>query len=190
MTEEARQLIHKKQTEEIYMGIGKFSVEFEQMIHQMGAGIVIMLSVGGLQNQRLAHIVTADLTADPMMGIFKSMVIEILKPQGKEETIFKAIMKDIKEMIATRNKVIHSAWYVGWGGSEDTDYSVAKGIKITKTSNAVEHRSLDYTSADFDAISSKCKQLREFILGITHITINHGSLSKNFDISEEGIIRI
>lgn len=190
MTEEERRAIHKEHTDDIYRSIGKFMVQFEQIVFRMGLTVKLILSKNGLTNPQIGNIITADMTARPMMDMYKSMLLEQLHPIENDEKIIKAILKNITSIIEERNNIIHSTWFVGYGEIDATDFSVAIGQKTAKSSQVIKTKEFRYKSAEFDALSSKCEAILNLINQLMPVVIMGADISKNFAISKDGIVSI
>lgn len=112
---------------ELYPTIGEFVVSFESVCHGMKSGIDVFLQDNGLRNSsRLSDILVGDLTAFPLVNVYRSIVIETQKPNVDEVKIIDNIVKRIIELAEERNRIVHSAWFIDYKSMEDLE----KGLLI------------------------------------------------------------
>lgn len=188
MSPEERQQRHDEQTKEIYAGLGEFVASFELMVFWgLRTPLIQLWSNNSRELQQLVQPAVADLTADPILKIYQatySTAIQqsrlIPEEKAEGERILVDVCKDVRELIQTRNEIIHGTWFIGWASSEDTDFSVASGVKPTNTKNGVEHRKISRTRADFDKHIDECHRLQELLARIAGVVQMGFRFSTNF----------
>jgi len=180
--------IKKELADTVFCEIGRFSVKFEHVCFALRRGISLLLTMNGLENQQLAHIITADQTAHPLKTILQAMIHEITKPEKKEALIIDAVFKRLQGLIETRNNVIHSFWAIGNIGNEKEYIPQAAGHKLTRKKIGARVKDLKYTAEDFTKLCDECTTVetmidRLFICAISkHKLISNQVLSDNFKI--------
>jgi hypothetical protein len=107
-------------------------VKFEHACHAIQFGIIGLLACAGLQNQGVAQIIVAGLTAEPLRKLFQSLVAQSQILNDNEKKILNIMLKRFQELTNERNDIIHSMWFVGWGDENTTDFSQVKGMKYHK----------------------------------------------------------
>ena len=107
MNEEEREEKYKTQTEELYAAIGRFVVKFEHVCQAMYGAILWALQSNGLRTQRLADTILAGHTAEPLLKIFGSLLVEIRNDDEQDRKIVRNFLKRVQELIEKRNNIIH-----------------------------------------------------------------------------------
>lgn len=192
MDEAQRKALHQAQTDGLYAAIGRFAVKFEQLVHAMQTGILILLQSDGLRSQALGNAVLAGLTADPIKRMFRSVVAEILKgsPDSPDQKILNSIMKRVQALIEERNDVIHRVWFIGWASADQTDFSSASSFKHKNTKDGPRFSPREATAQDFDLLSSRAEELMHLVNRVTGSLITGGKLERNFDVDAEGLVTL
>lgn len=180
--------IEKELADKIFCEIGHFLVKFEHVCLALRRGISYLLTMNGLRNQQLAHIITADQTALPLKTILQAMIHEITKPEKGETLIIDAVFKRLQDLIETRNNVIHGCWVIGNIGNEKEYIPQAAGHKLIRKKNGARVKNFKYTAEDFTKLCNECTTMetmidRLFICAISkHKLISNQALSDNFKI--------
>jgi hypothetical protein len=190
MRQSEREDVHDDQTGELYKSIGKCSVKFEHVTLAMQAAITLLLQKGGLRNQRLANVLLADLTAYPLTSIFQAMISESNQLSAEEKIISNKIFTRTKKLIERRNDIIHSNWFVGWAGPDDTDFSEASGMRSTRGKRGVIFKGSKHTTAEFDAFAMECDEVARLLNRLCACVTNDLQISKNLLIDEDGKVQI
>lgn len=188
MSPEERQQRYDEQTKELYAGLGEFVVSFELLVFWgLRLQLIHLWSGNSRGLQQLVQPALADLTADPILKIYQatySTAIQqsSLSPEEKAEgdKILADVCKNVRDLIKTRNEIVHGTWFIGWAGSEDTDFSVAGGVKPTNTKNGVEHRSISRNRGDFDKHIDECRRLKDLLMRLGSVVQTGRPFSTNF----------
>lgn len=183
MDPEQRKL-YISQTNELYQALGGFVSNFELLVQNLRTALVFLMS-GNNGRQDFIQSALAELSADPMLRVFKAtFAIAINECGGDEKQLARGrdVLKDVcrrtQDMIAIRNEIVHGTWFIGWAGVGDEDFSVASGGKTKNTRDGVEHRQIDRTKVEFDLHSESCLQLADLINRL-QVVILH-SETRNF----------
>ena len=188
MSPEERQKRYDEQTKDLYAGLGEFVASFELLIFWgLRRELISLWSGNSRELQQLVQPAVADLTADPILKIYQATYSTAIQQSGlsseeksEGEKILAAVCKDVREIIKTRNEIVHGTWFIGWASSEDTDFSIADGIKPTNTKGGVEHRSISRTRADFDKHIDECRRLKDLLMRIGGVVQMQRPFSTNF----------
>lgn len=189
MNETSRQKKLIQQSDDLYREIGRFVVQFEHMCFELRAGITFTLQKFGLKNQQLAHILTSELTAEPLRTLLQSLLSEIEEFDDSDRKIFKAIFKKAQDLIKSRNDIIHGTWFIGWASEDQTDFRIANGHKLQRKASGLAVKELNYSPKDFMALSEECAETEKLVSRLWVSIINDLKISKNFEIID-GTVRI
>jgi hypothetical protein len=196
MDDEERRKKYEEQTDELYAAIGRFTVKFEHVCHAMSSGILTMLELAGLRNQRIGQAVLAGLTAEPLKTMFRAVLTEYCKDQldDAEQKIIADVMKRVGGLIESRNNIIHRTWFVGWASESQEDFSTVAGIKTINTARGIEFRSLNWNEAEFDQLSEEADELTKLVnrlWGTAYMKIFKSSkFTDNFIRDAAGTVRV
>jgi hypothetical protein len=163
--DEERRKKYEEQTDELYAAIGRFSVKFEHVCWAMHSGILSMLELAGLRNQRVGQAVLAGLTAEPLKTMFRAVLAECCKDRldDAEQKIIADVMKRVGSLIESRNDIIHRTWFVGWAPESQKDFSTVIGANDRNTARGIEIRSLSWNQADFDRLSEEADEMTKLV---------------------------
>jgi hypothetical protein len=148
------------QRDALYVSFGKFVIEFERLCFGMASCVMRLLESQGLQNIAVSKLLVADLTANPLRDLFRSLVSEILKPNKDEEEILKNIFDRIQKAIKTRNMIVHGTCFLADWNNELEDYSLARGFKWSKNKRGFIHKSFEYSANDIDRHTIELRYLQ------------------------------
>ena len=137
-------------------------MKFEHACHAIQFGIIGLLACAGLQNQGVAQIIVAGLTAEPLRKLFQSLVAQSQILNDNEKKILNIMLKRFQELTNERNDIIHSMWFVGWGDENTTDFSQVKGMKYHKNKSGAVFKSFAKTVNNFRELSKKAETLEVF----------------------------
>jgi len=179
---------YDSQTGQLYEAIGKCAVKFEHVCFAMHQGITLLLGQHGLNNQRLARVLLADLTAYPLKSILQAMIAEIVSLPPTDKSICDKIFIRVQKLIERRNDIIHSTWFVGWASSEDTDFSTVSGHKWARGKQGADIKSAIYTSEDFEAFAIECDTVAALINRLWVCIMDSRQLERNFVIDSAGTV--
>lgn len=159
MTPEERAGKFKLQTDELYAGLGRFVVSFEELVGAMRQ--VISLHVAKvpppfhLRQQQVSNIFTADLTADPLARVFRSILLLTLDEYKNQEQrpeiekLLSNLYSRIETINKTRNTFLHGTWFINYASEEQQDFSLAKGMKSTNTAKGLRLDNLEHSAESF-----------------------------------------
>ena len=181
-----RKAKYDSQTGQLYEAIGRCAVKFEHVCFSMHQGITLLLSVNGLQNQRLSQVLLADLTAYPLKSILQALIAEIVSLPPPDKSICDKIFIRIQKLIERRNDIVHSTWFVGWASSEDTDFSMVNGHKWARGKQGADLKQATYASADFDAFANECDAVAALVHRLWGCILASRSLANNFVVDGAG----
>lgn len=179
-----------RQTNEIYQEIGRFAVNFEHVSFAMQFGIRTLLQKSGLKNQQLANIMLADQTAYPLKTMLQVMVVEACNLDKPDLLIANKIFKRVSDLIETRNNVIHSTWFVGWSGVEDTDFSEVDGHKLSKNKGGASVKGFAYKATDFRRLSDECELVTKMLNRLCATATFGRKLSNNFVVGDDDSVHL
>lgn len=185
-----RQEKFEKQTGELYQAIGKCAVKFEHVTFTLQQAITFLLHKGGLQNQRLTHVLLADLTASPLKSIFQAMIPESYPLSGEEQTICDKIFVRTQKLIERRNEIIHSTWFVGWASPTDTDFSEVAGTKQARGKRGADYKNFNHTAMTFEVFARECEQVGDLLRLLSACVSNDYRITNNFLIDADGNVSI
>lgn len=123
-----------------YEKIGRFVVSFEQVINRLRIGVFILLQEYGLEDDEIALAVTADLSANDILGIFRSTFGTYLRhnPKTKLPNVTRALMKRTQALLQRRNELLHSYW----SDEVPENENVSLGYRFTRTREGLDVRKL------------------------------------------------
>jgi len=188
LNDEERRAKYEKETAELYAAIGRFAVQFEHVCHAMTETVQAILHAAGLKNQRLGWAVLAGLTAEPLRAIFGATLAEVRKDADDLKIIGK-LLSNVQELTSQRNDMIHRTWFVGWATVENPDFSTVGGIKYVNTKAGTDFRTLEYTCADFDALSQRAEELTGIIRVVSALIGMGKPLVGRFSVDPHGAVR-
>ena len=200
MTPDERLEKFKFQTDGLYSGLGKFVVNFEGLVAAMRQVIALHVAQVAapfhIRQQQVATIFTADLTADPLVRVFRSILLLTLKDDKNQEQI-----PEIEKMLAnlcsridhvnkTRNVFLHGTWFIDYASEEQQDFSLAKGMKATNTAKGLRLNELEHSVESFSKAAEECRTLRDLVLAFGILMISDIDLTKNFVIKDKQLVKL
>ena len=117
---------------------------------------------------------------------FEAMIPDVVCLSEPDLIIVNKILIRTQELIDSRNDIIHSTWFVGWGSSIDTDFSVAVGQKLICGEFGVGVKHLKWKSEHFDKMSKNCDEVKNLIYRLWYCISGEFKISKNFKINKTG----
>ena len=198
MTPQELHALLNHQTAQLYAGLGEFVAQFELIVFSMREALVLLWSrLGGWQAQALVRPGLSELTADPVLRVFQSSFATAidLGPLDDEEKaggtkILGLIATQTREMIKTRNEIVHGTWFIDWASPDDTDFSVARGEKTVNTKSGVEARDISRTKQDFDALCDECNRIKDLINRLSYVTLSGRSFQANFVLEPNRVVTL
>ena len=185
-----REVKRDTQTKELYRAIGEFTVSFEYMNDAIWNCAMWRLQAAGLNDQSIAQILLAKLTADPLRELLRSLLGHMHSPNPKEEKIIANLFNRHKKITENRNDYLHGTWYIGWGNAETEDWSVAHGRKLDRNKQGANVKAFEKTAADFDALTREANALGDSFRRLSGC-LNHGySIETNFEVDDAGKVSV
>jgi len=175
------------QTHELYASIGEFIVKFEHVCHAMQTTITFIIHGQGLKNQRVANILLAGYTADPLRTLLESLIGETVDLNNNEKNIIKNIFSRIQKITEKRNDIVHSTWFIGWGNETTQDYTDAPGHKLHKNKQGAALKAFNYKSDNFSEFVEEAEKLSSLVLRLHGCITSGFSIEKNFKV-KDGIV--
>jgi hypothetical protein len=115
-----------QQTEEIYREIGRFVVEFSQLVRTMDQHATMTLGPPpGDRARAKAGPDEAERTLARYRQALNSQFRTGTKTAEDREALGQ-LQRDLEALIDERNRVAHDAWFVGWGNQDTTDWGEAE----------------------------------------------------------------
>jgi len=200
MTPEERTEKFKSQTDRLYAGLGRFVVNFEELVAAMRQ--VISMHVGNvpgpyhIRQQQVAHIFTADLTADPLARTFRSILMLAFKSYEHQEQLPAAekllsnLCSRIDNINKKRNTFLHGTWHINYASEDQQDFSLAKGFKATNTAKGLRLDHLEHSAESFLEAAQECIVLRDLVQGFGLGLLTDIDLLKNFGFKDSKMVRI
>lgn len=200
MNSEGRMEKFKLQTNALYAELGRFVVSFEGLIAAMRQ--VISLHVAQvpppfhMRQQQVANIFTSDLTADPLVRVFRSILLLTLEDYKSQEqrpdieNLLSNLCSRIEKINKTRNTFLHGTWFINYASEEQQDFSLARGMKSTNTAKGLRLDHLEHTVESFSESTEECLILRDLVLGFGVCMISDIDLLKNFGIKDKKLVRL
>jgi hypothetical protein len=199
MTPEKRQEKFKSQTHALYAELGRFVVSFEELVAEMRMMTSLLAADGTAPNhvrqQQVANIFTADLTADPLAKVFRSILnlaLENYLPQSQLPEI-KKLLSDLFSRITAinkiRNKFLHGTWHINYATQEQQDFSQAKGIKLSNTADGLRITRLDESIESFLQSTQECQTIRGIVRDISICIVTKDNILKIFKYENKKLTR-
>lgn len=188
MTEEQRQQKLKEQSNAQYAAYGEFAVKFEHVCQAVHTAMVFMLLKEGLRNQQVAHVLLANLTADPLRTLFAALIAETQQLTSQEKKIIDSLLKRFQSLTEKRNDIIHGTWFIGWASTDATDFSTISGFKHHRSSKGASAKSFKYTVNDFQILTKESESLHKLFMRLHGCFSCDFSVIKNFIVDEHGFV--
>jgi hypothetical protein len=199
LTPEARAERYQAQTDAQYRALGKFVQNFENAVEAVRRFVFFMLTSGhcghvsefaegrwtGRQprtpqenmhlirrQQRIADIVLASMTAQPLLDAMRFIIVEITNFDNQEDVetrkegetardIAKQLHAELSEMIRLRNDILHGTWHIGWANPADQDFSKMNGYKIKPSKAGWDQAKLPETAEQLEEVAARCSELSQ-----------------------------
>lgn len=190
MDEDKRQELREEQSAELYRAIGEFTVKFEHVCHALQTTIIFMLHKAGLQQQSVAHVILAGLTAEPLKTLFAALVAETQTLDDDEHKIVNNALMRFQSLTEKRNGIIHSTWFIGWGNEQTTDFSTADAFKYHKNKQGAAYKSLKHTVEDFALVTAEATALAGIFQRLNGCFVGGFKVAKNFSVESDGTVSV
>lgn len=200
MSQDEREDKFKLQTGELYAGLGRFVVNFEEMVAAMRQ--VISLHVGNVpspfhaKQQQVANIFTADLTAAPLVRAFRSILLLTLENYKNIEQVpevermLSSLCSQIDSVNQKRNKFLHGTWLINYASVDQQDFSVAQGIKASNTAKGLRLEKLEHTEDSFLETSEECLALKDLIFGFGICLLQDYDILSIYEIRDKKLVKL
>jgi hypothetical protein len=119
----------------VFIELGKFNVNFEQITHSFKTIIENILLNNGLNNRDYVDCLTGKLTAEPIKSIFQSIISLYIKNENDRKKLNK-LVPIFSDLIEIRNIVTHCFWVIGVTVKEIPEPFIS-GIKPRISKNGV-----------------------------------------------------
>lgn len=187
-----------KQQDLIFREIGAFVVEFGHLEKAMQQFITMYFCYLGVQENTYTQVVFADDAAGAleakirsiggMMFNLKSTIINTNHLSDYHYEILNKILKNIKELIEFRNKVLHATHYVGWCHDASDDVSSFTSTRFKSGKNGVYlEEKMPKKAGDFVEKRVECEKTKNILQRLTMYFFP--ILVENYDIKKDQEIK-
>lgn len=155
----------------LFAPIGRFVVSFEYLCHELRAAGIRLFETAGLGKLELAEITFAGLTASPLLDVVVSLISQSVDLSTEQANQLDEIRKRAENLIAIRNRVIHSTWLLF--DFADVENGVPGGLLISKRrkrtgldtrTSALSKEELERLSEEVSEVS---RMVKEFSLSLS-----------------------
>lgn len=174
------------EAEKIYIFLGRFAVEFEDICHTMESGVRCILAGEGLGNEKIQEVLLAGLTAEPLRSLFHSLCYEHLKPNEEETSIIDTVFKKFQELIGLRNDLLHTAWALVFDISEDEPKPIGIGVKLHKKKTGSATKQFKHGIEYFEGLNKIARLTSNYVSKLVNCIAMCYPLARNFKRSDEG----
>jgi hypothetical protein len=200
MTPEERTEKFKSQTDGVYAGLGRFVVDFEDLVAAMRQ--VIALHVGNvpgpyaMRQQQIANIFTADLTADPLVRTFRSILLLTFRSYPDQdqlptaEKLLASLCAQIDTINKMRNTFLHGTWHINYASEDQQDFSSAKGVKAKNTAKGLRLDQLEHTAESILEAADECRVLRNLVLSFGIGLLTDTDILKNYGFKDKKMVKL
>ena len=162
--------------EEILLAeLGRFVVEFEDMLHNTKLGILFFFENNELIDKTTIEILLHDSTSRPLADHYKSIAMHHLINKKKNnknfnqlKTIVNKISKHINEAGELRNEIVHSSWSL----SACYSHIQLEASRIKPTNGGIEMRILKMRPGLFTDVLRMLRELSDFVRNVSLFIIS------------------
>ena len=166
MDEEERREKVERQSNAIYLEIGRFIVTFERLmrsvhdaIHFIPARVVSSKDHVAEQAQTFAR-----LAKRPVEAVFEEFFesasrAAVATPKGVD--LLREVVGQCNALKKDRNDAVHNTWMVGYAAPGDTDFSKVTGFRHAREKGGVKFQSMETTAEDFALLTERAKRLKQ-----------------------------
>lgn len=202
LSQEERAEKFKLQTDSLYAGLGRFLVSFEELLAAMRQMISLHVAQVPppyhMRQQQVANIFTADLTADPLVRTFRSILLLALESYNRQEQIptIEKMLTNLCSRIDSINKIrntfLHGTWHINYASVDQQDFSQAKGFKAINTAKGLRVDLLEHTAESFSENAEECLALRDLVLGFSVSLIDNVGIDplKVYGFKEKKMVKL
>ncbi len=177
----------RRRADEVFCELGRFVVKFEHVVFAMANTITFILQKNGLKSQQLAHIMLAELTADPIKGMLQAILGQSVQLEDAEKKIVKEIFKRVQALIERRNLIVHSFTVVGAGQAASD--SIADSFKLSRGSAGSSTKEHQGSAAKFRELCDECTAVEQLVHGILLAMMSGQKFSDLFALSGKVVAR-
>ena len=193
MDKETRQQLRQEHAARQYEQIGRFVVHFEHVCFHLRIGITFAFVHQGLSNQRLTGILINNrfMTAAPLIEAHDAIMTEIgLRDDPVQKEVLDQVSKEFHALMAERNKIVHGLWMIGWGRSEDPDFSKIAG-RIGKPSKreGMSFQQLPTSAEEIAQLVERARKLGDLVMHI-HAFLTEQSIGEGSVKLEDGLRKV
>jgi hypothetical protein len=180
----------EEQMAEAYAAIGRYTVEFEQLVHALRLWATFLLTGAGLKNQGMAQAIVNSraMNVQSLRALLQSFLAETefySKDRDPDAAkIIDHLFKLIGDRIEERNKILHGTWYIGWGNEGTTDWSMMSGFKGNpRKTSGVHADDLSTTPCELLKSCEEVQRLTQLIhrmLAVTGMPSTNSGIAANF----------
>lgn len=172
-----------KSDTEVYENIGRLTVDFEHVCRAMETCIRHILHSEGLTNGSIQEILLAGMTADPLATLLQRLAGQTLVKTEKEKAISSRLFKELRELISSRNDLIHAKWFlVGMAVNEQEREIQALGEKLYANKEGTATKNLNLAKPDLEKVINACREAGIRISLLTRCVIGVRTLTGCFDV--------
>ena len=152
--------------------IGEFCVTFEQICSNLEELGLDLLKDAGIRDEETARIVIANLTAEPLNRLVRSLYAERVKNQSNARHIDRTstlVFNTFAELICLRNVIIHTKWVEPPANPEFRRLDgkiIGRKIKSDRLGDATLYPF--YTEGELQECVMACRQVDDLVSLISH----------------------
>ena len=173
---------------DIYESIGEFCIEFEHVCKNMEACVITILAQNGLTSEPIQTVLLSGLAADGLRTLLQRLIAIGLQQSNSESKIVSLCFNKIQELIAYRNDIIHSKWFVFLKKEEDEFIPWANGEKLYSNKNGPVPKRFSYSVQDFKEGSEQCRECYIIISLIIRCLLKYRTITECFTIKEKNLV--
>jgi hypothetical protein len=143
---------YHRQTNNSLRAIGRYVVEFSELISSMRRVIAQRLTWGH-QPLIIGELALGEATASQIADVFFGMCREMGKPDGREAKVESALRKAVKAAIEKRNDIAHGDWSVGVPSDRDEYVEPAILVRYRPLRAEGIQKAQSLSVVDLDALS-------------------------------------
>src|SRR5579862_2050863 len=143
---------YERQTNESLRAIGRYVVEFSQLVRSM-RNVVARRLTWGCHPVVLGELTLGEATASQIADVFFGMCKEWSQLDAEEAKVASALRKAVKQAIEKRNDVAHGDWHVGLPADKDEHVERAVIIRYRPLRSEGIQKIESLSVADLDGLS-------------------------------------
>lgn len=194
MDEADRLALRQHQIDELYRAIGRFVVEFSQLLHRLETMTVLLMAAGSAAPQQRTWALLAGRTAQPIVDGYFALLAEIHRDRWTDEDwrLVKGVRKEISDLIARRNRLSHDAWFVGWGNEDTVDFRTATRRRLSSSpSDGARFTAAEFRADQLEAEADDIRRLSSVAASIGHLELLEKRPSEVLRVDDDGrVVRV